>query len=102
MRRPATLGVVTQPPIVPGPGEPYEQQQPGIAAAIPGRALPAPTGAVPPQPVYQVGASRADLVGKTAISTVVVIVTLVMIFCVLPAGLCLFIGGLGSLMSPTP
>jgi hypothetical protein len=35
-------------------------------------------------------------VGKTALSTVIVIVTLFVVFCVLPCGLFMFLGVLGN------
>jgi len=90
---PATVGAMTQPPpIIPGQSDPYEQQpyQP------PQQYPPQP----PPVPVYQVGGSRSDIVGKTAISTVVVVATLIIVFCVAPLFFCVACGALGS-VAPT-
>lgn len=74
-----------QPPIVPGlpPEEP--QYQPPM---------------YPPQPVpvYQVQ-QRSDVVGKSVIGTITVVVTLVLILCILPMFLCVACGTLGNLTS---
>jgi len=80
------------PPIVPGEPQPPEWQQPQQPQYPP---------QPQPVPVYQVGGSRSDIVGKTAISTVVVVATLLLVFCVAPLFLCVACGTLGNIGSTT-
>jgi hypothetical protein len=77
------------PPIVPGPGEP---DQPPTAYIPPPQPLPV-YYPQPPQPPWNPG--------RAAGNTVVVVLTLVGVFCGLPLVVCLLMAACGALL-PTP
>lgn len=91
-----TLGAMTQPPIVPGPGEPEPLPVWPEHQEVPPPQYPPPQ----PIPVYQPQSAPPPWnPGRAAGNTVVVILTLVGIFCVLPLLACLIMGTLGNLSS---
>lgn len=75
-----------QPPIAPGPDEPYP---PHLMYQPPQPYQPPP----PPAPTQP-----SDVVGKTALGTVVVVVTLFLLLCVAPMVFCVGCGAIGNLM----
>lgn len=81
MRDCATLGAMTQPPIVPGPGEPPQWQP-------------------PPQPYYP-PPRQGDIVGKTAMATTTVIAIVVGICVFVPLLLCAILAAMGTIGGST-
>lgn len=82
-RRACHPATVTNPPIVPGrPDEPSPQQWPAQ-----------------PPPVQYVPAPQSDVVGRSVVGTITVVVTLVLIFCILPMFLCVGCGTIGQIMN---
>ena len=53
-----------------------------------------------PRPVYHIHQEQPGAAKKVAVGTIVVVVTLVILFCVLPLVLCFGLGFLGMVMDP--